>query len=253
MIAAGQAMSSKPSRCVIVTGASKGIGADIARRFGREGYSVVVNYARSQDHAQAIVHEVKSHGGNAIAVRADVGQPDGVRLLFDATIEAFGRVDVLVNNAGMLVQGAIADVEDDSFEAQVALNIGAVFRGMREAARRMADNGRIITISSSVVGLYHPKFGVYAATKSAVDGLTRVVAKELGPRGITVNAVSPGQVVTDLFLAGKTQAELEMYTSRIPLGRLGQPDDISGVVAFLAGPDGRWINGQVIRANGGVV
>ncbi|SEK17310.1 3-oxoacyl-[acyl-carrier protein] reductase [Variovorax sp. OK212] len=117
----------------------------------------------------------------------------------------------------------------------------------------MSDNGRIITISSSVVGLYHPNFGVYAATKSAVDGLTRVVAKELGLRGITVNCVSPGQVVTDLFLAGKSPEELDMYTNRIPLGRLGQPGDIAGVVAFLASADGKWVNGQVIRANGGVV
>ena len=246
-------MSTTGKRVAIVTGGSKGIGAAISRRLGLDGVNVVVNYASSKADAQDVVAQIETSGGRAIAVHADVAQTDSAAILFDAAFESFGSVDVLVNNAGMLKQGGIATVTDESFSQQIALNVGAVFRGMREAARRMSDNGQIITISSSVVGLYHPNFGVYAATKSAVDGLTRVVAKELGLRGITVNCVSPGQVVTDLFLAGKSPEELDMYTSRIPLGRLGQPDDVAGVVAFLASADGKWVSGQVIRANGGVV
>ncbi len=246
-------MADQIGRVAIVTGASKGIGAAIAERLGRDGFAVVVNYSRSRDEAETLVHLLESAGGRAIAVQADIGAPAGVRQLFDAAEQAFGGVDVLVNNAGMMRLSPLADVDDAMFDAHIAVNLAGVFRGMREGARRLREGGRIVNFSSSVVGLYQPGYGVYAATKAAVEAMTHVLAKELGPRRITVNAVAPGPVATELFLTGKSPALVEAITKNIPLGRLGEPADIAAVVSFLAGPDGSWVNGQVLRANGGVI
>ncbi len=246
-------MTDMQQRTAIVTGASKGIGAAIARRLARDGIAVVVNYATSSDAADAVVASIAADDGRAIAAGADIGSRTGIASLFDRAEQAFGPVDILVNNAGMMKLSPLVDVDDDSFEEQVQTNLGGVFRGMREAGRRLRQGGRIISFSSSVVGLYQPTYGVYAATKAAVEAMTHIVAKELGPRGITVNAVAPGPVQTDLFMTGKSDAQVEAITKMNPLGRLGQPDDIASVVAFLAGPDSGWINGQTIRANGGVV
>ncbi len=246
-------MSQQSKQSAIVTGASKGIGAAIAERLAANGVAVVVNYAHGQEAAEALVGEIESAGGKAVAVQADIGDPQGVARLFDAAEKTFGGVDILVNNAGIMKLGSVAEVDDATFERQVAINLGGVFRGMREAARRMRNNGRIISFSSSVVGLYQPSYAVYAATKAAVEAMTHVLAKELGPRGITVNAVAPGPVATELFLDGKSDAQVATIEKMNPFGRLGQPDDIASVVAFLAGPDSGWVNGQVIRANGGVI
>ncbi|TIS97669.1 MAG: SDR family oxidoreductase [Mesorhizobium sp.] len=240
-------------RAALVTGASKGIGAEIARRLARDGFSVVVNYARGAEAVESVVREIETEGGTAIAVQADVGDPKGVVRLFDAAEQAFGGLDVLVNNAGIMKLAPLAEMDDADFDRQIAVNLGGVFRGMREGARRLRDGGRIVSFSSSVVGLYQPSYGVYAATKAGVEAMTHVLAKELGPRGITVNVVAPGPVATELFLDGKSEALVETITKLIPLGRLGQPADIAGVVSFLAGPDGGWVNGQVLRANGGTV
>jgi len=236
-----------------VTGASKGIGAAIARRLARDGIAVVVNYARGRDEAQALVGAIEADGGSAIAVQADIADPAGIATLFDAGEAAFGGVDIMVNNAGIMKLSPIAETDDAAFDTQVAINLGGVFRGMREAARRLRDGGRIVNFSSSVVGFFPPGYGVYAATKAAVEAMTHVLAKELGGRRITVNTVAPGPVETALFMTGKSQAQVEASTRMIPLGRLGQPDDIAGVVSFLAGPDSGWVNGQVIRANGGAI
>ncbi len=241
------------NRTALVTGASKGIGAEIAARLAADGVSVVVNYSRGRAEAEQVVRGIEAKGGRAIAVQADIGAPDGVARLFDAGEEAFGGLDILVNNAGMMALSPIAETNDAQFDAQIALNLGGVFRGLREGARRLRDGGRIINFSSSVVGLYQPNYGVYAATKAAVEAMTHVLAKELGHRGVTVNAVAPGPVETALFMDGKSEALVAAITRTIPLGRLGQPADIAGVVAFLAGPDSGWVNGQVIRANGGAV
>ena len=165
----------------------------------------------------------------------------------------FGHVDILVSNAGIMTLSPVADTDDASFARQVDTNLGGVFRGLREAARRLRDGGRVINFSSSVVGLYQPTYGVYAATKAGVEALTHIAAKELAARGITVNAVAPGPVETELFMAGKNEALVQSIARMNPMGRLGQPDDIASVVAFLASPDGGWVNGQTIRANGGVV
>lgn len=240
-------------KTAIVTGGSKGIGAAIAQRLAAEGFAVLVNYARDGASAAAVVAQIEATGGRAQAVAADIGAPDAIATLFDAAEAAFGPVSVLVNNAGIMTLGAIATVDDAAFERQVVTNLGGSFRGMREGAQRIAPGGRIINFSSSVVGLYQQGYGVYAATKAAVEALTHVLAKETAKRGITVNAVAPGPVETELFLSGKSAAQLEAIAGANPFGRLGLPRDIAGVVAFLAGPDSSWINGQIIRANGGVV
>ncbi len=237
----------------IVTGASKGIGAAIARRLARGGAAVVVNYVSNEAAAQAVVNDIEAAGGRAIPIRADIADPATPGALFDAATTAFGGVDVLVNNAGIMRVAPIAESDDALFEQHLSTNFAAVFRGMREAAKRLRDGGRIINFSSSVVGLYQPRYGVYAATKAAVEAMTHVAAKELGARGITVNAVAPGPIETDLFRSQNSQEQVAAITRMNPFGRLGTPEDIADVVAFLAGPDGRWISGQVIRANGGVI
>ncbi|MCJ7995984.1 SDR family oxidoreductase [Rhizobium cremeum] len=241
------------NRTAIVTGSSKGIGAAIARRLAADGFAVIVNYASGVEAAAAVVKEIESAGGRAVAVKADIAATDGMKALFDSAEQAFGGVDVLVNNAGIMQLSPIADTTDEAFERQVAINLGGVFRGVREAAQRLREGGRIVNFSSSVVGLYQPAYGVYAATKAAVEAITHILAKELGPKGITVNAVAPGPVETELFMKGKSDDLLKAIIGMNPLKRLGQPEDIAGVVSFLAGPDGGWVNGQVLRANGGVV
>ncbi|MBP1852420.1 SDR family oxidoreductase [Rhizobium halophytocola] len=237
----------------IVTGSSKGIGAAIARRLARDGHAVVVNYARGAEEAAGVVAEIEAAGGRAVAVQADIGVADGITRLFDAAEKAFGPVGILVNNAGIMKLSPLANVSDADFEQHMAINVGGVFRGMREAANRLADGGRIISFSTSVVGMKLPGYGVYAATKAAVETMTHILAKELGGRKITVNAVAPGPVETELFLNGKSEELLAQLRGQNPQKRFGQPDDIARVVSFLAGPDGQWVSGQVIRANGGVV
>ena len=192
-------------------------------------------------------------GSEVLAIQADVSDAAAMRRLFDATEQAFGGVDVLVNNAGIMQLAKIADSDDALFERHLAINLRGVFNGLREAARRLRAGGRIINFSSSVVGLYQPTYGVYAATKAAVEAMTHVLANEMRGRNITVNAVAPGPTGTDLFLTGKPPELVERIAKAAPLERLGRPDDIAGVVAFLAGPDGAWVNGQVLRANGGLV
>jgi 3-oxoacyl-[acyl-carrier protein] reductase len=242
----------EPLGAAIVTGGSRGIGAAVCRRLARDGFGVVVNYAGSKDDA-AVVAEITAAGGRVRAVQGDVSDPAAVGALFDAAEAAFGEVSVLVNNAGVMRLGPLAEVDDATFDRHVAINLKGVFNGLREGARRIADRGRIVSMSTSVVGTSLPTYGVYAATKAAVEAMSRILAKELGPRGITVNVVAPGPIATDLFLEGKDQAVIARITSTIPLGRLGRPDDIAGTVSFLVGPDGGWVNGQVVRANGGMV
>lgn len=240
-------------KIAIVTGASRGIGAAIAERLASDGFAVVINYAGSEEEASARVTGIRDRGGYAVAVRADVSKPDQVSELFAAAERETGAFAVLVNNAGVMPLAAIADADDELFERTVAINLKGVFNGMREAARRMPDGGRIISFSSSVVGLYQPTYGVYAATKAGVEAMTHVLANELRGRNITVNAIAPGPTATDLFLNGKSPQLIERLSKLAPLERLGQPADIAAAVSFLAGPDGAWINGQVLRANGGIV
>lgn len=246
-------MTQQQQRVAIVTGGSKGIGAATAKRLARDGFAVIVHYGHDRAAAEAVTIAIEEAGGRALAVGADLADAAAMATLFAAAEQAFGGVDVLVNNAGLMMLGAIADVSDSDFDRQVAVNLGGVFRGMREAARRLRDGGQIVSFSSSVVGLYQPGYGVYAATKAAVEAMTHILAKELGARGITVNAIAPGPVETELFLTGKTDEQVNAIAKMNPFARLGHPDDIAAVVAFLAEPNGRWISGQTIRANGGVI
>lgn len=249
-------MSSIPSverRVAIVTGASGGIGSAVAERLARDGFCVVVNFAGRAEPAEALVLRLVGAGAAAIAVRADISDPKGMTSLFDAAEHAWGGVDVLVNLAGVMKLAPIVDTEDALFDQTVAVNLKGVFNGLREAGRRIRDGGRIVSFSSSVVGMYQPTYGVYAATKAGVEAMTRVFSKELRGRGVTVNAVSPGPVGTPLFTAGKAPELIDAIAKANPFERLGEPVDIANAVSFLAGPDGGWINGQVLRANGGAI
>ena len=246
-------MTAQTGKVAVVTGASRGIGAAIAERLGRDGFTVIVNYAGSAAAAEELVRKIEEQGGRALAAQADVSDANAVRRMFDAAEAAFGGIDVLVNNAGIMTLGTIADVDDAAFDRQVLVNLKGSFNTLREAARRLRAGGRIINFSSSVVGLLQPGYGVYAATKAGVEAITGVLAKELRGRTITVNAVAPGPTATDLFLNGKSPELIDRLAKLAPLERLGQPDDIAAAVAFLAGPDGAWINGQTLRANGGII
>ena len=240
-------------RSAIITGSSRGIGAAVAERLAIDGVAVAINYSGDPGRADQLVAKIVAIGGKAIAVKADVADSGAMSALFDAAEAAFGGIDILVNNAGIMRLAPLAEADDALFDRQVAINLRGVFLGIREAARRMRAGGRIVSFSSSVVGLYQPTYGVYAATKAGVEAMTHIAAKELGSKGITVNAIAPGPVATPLFLDGKSEGQIEQTKTMIPLGRLAEPEDIAAVVSFLVGPDGGWISGQVLRANGGVI
>jgi len=244
---------SNENKVAIVTGGSRGIGAAIAERLASDGFTVVVNYAGSAGEAEALVAKIEADGGKAIPARADVSDAGSVARMFDAAEAAFGGVDVVVNNAGIMKLAPIAESDDALFDSQVAVNLKGTFNVLRQAAKTLRTGGRIINLSSSVVGLLQPGYGVYAGTKAAVEAMTHVLSKELRGRNITVNAVAPGPTATALFLNGKPQELVDTIAKLAPLERLGQPEDIAGAIAFLAGPDGAWINGQVLRANGGII
>lgn len=247
--------ASHSARVAIVTGASRGIGAAIARRLARDGMHVVVNYASGKAEADQLVAAIAADGGSAVAVRANVADGADVQALFDAAEAAFGGVDVLVNNAGIMppVLPTLADTDDATFDRLFAINVKGSFNTMRQAATRLRRGGSVINFSTSVIGLALPGYSIYGATKAAIETMTNIFAKELRGKDITVNAVAPGPTATALFLNGKTEETIERMSKMAPLERLGTPDDIAAAVAFLAGPDGRWVNGQTLRANGGLV
>ncbi|HFQ5650092.1 TPA: SDR family oxidoreductase [Yersinia enterocolitica] len=246
-------MTNTIQQVAIVTGASRGIGAAIAERLAQEGYTVLINYSRADDEAEALVRKIQQAGGNALSAKGDISDPAAVAQLFTKAETAFGGVDVLVNNAGIMSLSTVADSDDEHFDRQIAINLKGSFNGMREAARRLRNGGRIVNFSTSVVGLKLEKYAVYAATKAAVETMTAILAKELRGRDITVNAVAPGPTATDLFLNGKSAELIEKMAKMAPLERLGTPEDIAAAVAFLVGKDGGWINGQVLRASGGLI
>ena len=246
-------MTNETSKVAIVTGASRGIGAAVAERLANDGFTVVINYSGDAKAAEALARKIDSRGGRALTAKADVSDAKAVRGMFDAAEAAFGGVDVLVNNAGIMKLAKVADSDDAMFDQQIAVNLKGSFNTMREAARRLRDGGRIVNFSTSVVGTKLETYSVYAATKAAVETMTAVLSKELRGRHITVNAVAPGPVATDLFLNGKSPELIDRLAKTNPMERLGTPEDIASTVAFLVGPDGGWINGQVLRANGGMV
>lgn len=246
-------MTTSSNKVAIVTGASRGIGAQIAIRLAEEGFNVVVNYANSGREAGRVVEQIKGLGVEALAVRGDIASSAEVAALFDAAEQAFGRIDVLVNNAGVMKTLPLVDHSDEQFAQTFGINVQGTFNTLREAGKRLAEGGRIINLSSSAVALKMPGYAIYNGSKAAVEAFTQTFAKELRGRQITVNAVAPGPVATELFLNGKSEELIQSLANLNPMQRLGQPDDISAVVAFLASEQSGWINGQVIRANGGMV
>ncbi|MGC9495513.1 SDR family oxidoreductase [Streptomyces sp. WG7] len=240
-------------RVAVVTGGSRGIGRAVSRKLAQDGLAVVVNYARDAASADETVAAITADGGRAIGVQADVAEEKEVAALFDRAEEEFGGVDVVVNAAGRMALSPIADLDLAALDAMHRTNIRGTFVVARQAARRVRAGGSFVGFSTSVVGTQFPAYGAYAASKGAVEAMTLILARELRGRDITVNTVAPGPTATDLFLEGKTPEQIDRLAKTPPLERLGTPEDIAGVVAFLAGPQGRWVNGQILRANGGMV
>lgn len=246
-------MKKLAEKVALVTGASRGIGAEIAKHLAKEGAQVIINYAGNKETAEVVVKEIREMGGEAFAIRADVSKREEVVQLFDEAIAHFGKVDILVNNAGVMLNSFIKDLSDEQFNKQVDINFKGVFYSLQQAATKLADNGSIINLSSSVTRTIFPTYGVYAATKAAVEQMSRVFAKEMGSRGVNVNCILPGPTATDLFLTGKSEEQIAQLAATNAFKRLGTPGDIAKVVAFLATDDAKWVSGQSIGANGGMI
>lgn len=240
-------------KAVLVTGASRGSGAAIAKQLAAIGMNVVINYASNEGAANEVLASITAAGGVAIAVKGDVSKSDEFARLFDQAELHFGGLDMLVNNAGQMSPMPIADVDEEKFDRLFAINVRGVLNGCKLAAKRLRDGGRIVNITTSVIGMSPPGYGPYCASKAAVEALTRSFCKEVGHRGIRVNAVAPGPTDTELLSSANTEERMKMYASTTPLRRLGRAEDIANVVVFLATDEAGWVNGQTIRVNGGMV
>ncbi|MCE7915564.1 MAG: SDR family oxidoreductase [Nitrosomonas sp. PRO4] len=240
-------------KTAIVTGSSRGIGAQIALTLAQAGAAVAVNYSKDKLAADKVCATILESGGHCLAVQGDVSKPAEVKKLFATVCEQFKQIDILVNNAGILLFKEITEIQDDEFDRIVDVNFKSVFYMLREAAAKLADHGRVVTISSTVTRLMLPKYGAYAATKAAVEQLTRIFAREMGKRGITANNILPGPVDTELFRAGKTAADIERMAEMAALGRIGNTNDIAQAVLFLVSEEARWVTGQNIGVNGGII
>ncbi|MFW8591407.1 SDR family oxidoreductase [Glaciecola sp. 2405UD65-10] len=243
----------KNTKVALITGGAKGIGASIVETLAANKFAVVINYASSAEAANTLVEQIKYKGGHALAVKADVSNAGQAEDLFNKALDEFGRVDVLVNNAGVMSLSTLSETSDEDFNKQFDVNLKGVFNMLRLGANALHDGGSIINLSTSVVGLKLERYGVYAASKSAVETMSAILSKELRGKNIAVNCVAPGPTETDLFTDGKSQEFIDKLASMSPMERLGQPQDIANVVAFLASDEGHWVNGQVLRANGGIV
>ncbi|MED5499439.1 MAG: SDR family oxidoreductase [Pseudomonadota bacterium] len=246
-------MTSTEQKVALVTGASRGIGRAIALQLAADGFAVVVNYAGNTALAEEVVADVEAKGGRALAVQADIADADAVARLFEQTLATFGRLDVVVNNAGMMQMAKMTSDNIAILDRTLEINLRGSWLVMAKAAESLGEGGRIIALSSSVLGKSFPGYGAYIASKAGVEGLVKVLANELRGRNIAVNGVAPGPVGTDLFFEGKSEEQIQSIANLAPFERLGQPEEIADVVSFLAGPQGRWINGQILRANGGMV
>ncbi|SFI78799.1 SDR family oxidoreductase [Olleya namhaensis] len=240
------------NKVIIVTGSSRGIGKEIAQLLAKNGAKIIVNHSNSEKEASATVQSIKDNNGEAIAIKADVSNREDVTRLFDQAIAQYGKIDVLINNAGVMISKKIKDNTQDDFNKQFDINVKGVFNTLQEADSKLADNGIIISVSSSTVKLMFPTYALYSASKAAVEQITRVFSKEIG-RGISVNAIAPGATETELFLKGKSQEFIDKLSSMNAFNRLAKPIDIAKVVLFLASDDSKWISGQVIGANGALV
>jgi 3-oxoacyl-[acyl-carrier protein] reductase len=239
-------------KIALVTGASRGIGRAIAERLASDGAAVAINYGREAAEAKKVVDKITAGGGKAFAIQADVGQVAEIHRLFDTTIAHFGGLDIVVNNAGVMFNKPVSATTEADFDRIFAINVKGTFFSCQQAATRLNEGGRIINLSSSTTLRLMPTYGAYVATKGAIEQLTRSLAKELGPRKITVNAVSPGPTETELFLTGKSPEQLQQFSQQSAFGRLGKPSEIADVIAFLASDDSKWISGQNIPVNGGL-
>lgn len=240
-------------KVALVTGSSRGIGKTIAEELALNGAKVIINYAGNSEKANEVVAGIKQQGGEATAVQADISRVAEVESLFQKAMEAYGKIDILVNNAGIMITKPITAITEEDFDKIFAVNVKGTYFACQQAARHMADNGRIINFSTSVAGMMFPAYSIYAGTKGAVEQFTRQLAKEFGPKGITINAVAPGPVNTELFTVGKTKEQIETLTKMNAFGRLGETEDIAKVVLCLAGQESQWITGQTIRVNGGFI
>ena len=238
-------------KTAIVTGASRGIGRAVAERLAKDGFAVVVNYASSAVEAEKAVAAFKAEGGEALAIKADVSDPEQVEKLFAETLEKFGTIDVVVQNSGIMPLSPIGKADVETFDKVINVNLRGTFLVLAQAAQHISAGGRIIAFSSSVLMKSFPSYGPYIASKAGAEGLVHVLANELRGRNVTVNAVAPGPIATDLFMKDKTEDQVAQFVKMSPLERMGQPSDIASVVSFLAGPDGAWVNSQVLLANGG--
>lgn len=245
-------MTNLNNKVAIITGSSRGIGKAIATKLAKDGAAVVINYSHSADKANETVAEIKQQGGKAISLQADVGKVAEIESLFEQTVDKLGQVDILVNCAGIIINKPLVEITEADFDKIVAVNIKGTYFACQQAVKRMNQGGRIINISSTTTAMMLPTYSAYVATKGAVEQVTRVLAKEVGSRGITVNVVSPGPTDTPLFREGKTEEQIKKFGDMAALGRIGETEDIADVVAFLASDNARWITGQNIRANGGL-
>ncbi|MDF2647814.1 MAG: 3-ketoacyl-ACP reductase [Paenibacillus sp.] len=249
-------MSNKfDGKVVLVTGASRGIGRVIAEEFAGNGAKVVVNYPYDSNagEAEEVIVGIRKNGGEAKAIQADISRVAEVELLFQKTIETYGQIHILVNNAGIMITKPILNITEEDFDKQFSINVKGTYFACQQAAKHMKAHGRIINLSSSVTGVMFPAYSIYAGTKGAVDQFTRQLSKELGPKGITINAVAPGAVNTELFNNGKTEEQIEAIINMNSFGRLPEPNDITGAILFLASDEAAWVTGQSIRVNGGFI
>ncbi|MCX5281522.1 SDR family oxidoreductase [Streptomyces sp. NPDC005386] len=239
------------ARVAIVTGGSGGIGSAVAQALAADGMSVVVHYSGRAERADEVVTSIRKAGGEAVAVSGDVADETAMAALYDTVEERFGGVDVVVNTAGIMVLAPLAEMDLDAFDRMHRVNVRGTFVVSQLAARRLRPGGALVNFSTSVTRLQQPTYAAYAATKGAVEAMTLILARELRGRDVTVNAVAPGPTATPLFLEGKSPELVERIAAVSPLERLGTPEDIAQAVAFLTGPGGRWVNGQVLFSNGG--
>ena len=245
-------MANLKNKVAIVTGSSRGLGKAVAKLLALNAANVVINYSSNKIQADEVVSEIVQSGGQAFAIQADISNPAEISKLFDQTIERYGQIDIVINNAGIMITKFTRDTSEEDFDRTFSINTKSVFFSMREAATKMADNGRIINISSSVTRVMFPTYGVYSASKAAVEQMTKVFAKEIGSRGITANTISPGPINTELFLQGKNEEAIQRIAGLTALNRIGETDDIAPVILFLASDESQWITGQNFGVNGGM-
>jgi 3-oxoacyl-[acyl-carrier protein] reductase len=241
------------NKVALITGASRGIGREVAEHLATLGISVVVNYHSNKQEAKEVVKGIEFEGGKAVAIQADISKVSELEKLFKETIGVYGKVDILINNAGLMINNPIANVSEEEFDRQFAVNVKGTFFACQQAMKYMEDRGRIINFSTSVTSAMFPSYSVYAASKGAVEQITRQLAKEFGKKGISINAIAPGPVQTELFTQGKSKEQIEMLSKMNSFGRLGMPEDIANMIELLVSEKAHWITGQTIKVNGGFI